>query len=199
MSDRKPLVLGATIAVAGDVTKNRSVRARSAADLERSLGYGAGRLAAGWWVLLLQETLTTADFRLSGLTLRSGGKLGLPSNDPLAESRRRHVSDQILQEHGAAGYAALQRWALSTVTPHGDDRIVKVLPVTPHDPAMGAADQYPMGAGGLQWTLLRPCRFLVAMRVDAAGIAHIPGFATFLGASAPYEGRARLARYLSDA
>jgi hypothetical protein len=64
---------------------------------------------------------------------------------------------------------------------------------------MPPSQQYPMGGGGLQWTLVRPCRFLVAMSVDANGIARIPGYSTNLGESVPYEERAKLARYLNEA
>jgi hypothetical protein len=59
-----------------------------------------------------------------------------------------------------------------------------------------------MGGGGLQWTLRNPCDFLVAMIVDATGnatIASTPPFAAFLGESAMYDDRARIARFLDTA
>ncbi|SDB46232.1 hypothetical protein [Belnapia rosea] len=199
MSGRKPLVLGDLAEAKGDVTQNRWVGARSARALEASLGFHAGRLSDGWWVLLLKERLKPADFDFAGITLRSGGRLGLPARDPAADRARTHVSDQILAERGPAGYADLQASALAGVTEKGEDRIVKVIPVTPHSEAMAPADQYPMGGGGLQWTLRRPCSFLVALQVDAQGIARIPGFSCFLGESATYDDRARIARYLMEA
>jgi len=88
------------------------------------------------------------------------------------------------------------------VTPKGPSRLVKVLPTTPHSGTMPPDEQYPMGAGGLQWTLIKPCEFLVAMMVDQNGIATIasaPPYSAFLGASATYDDRARLARFLDQA
>jgi hypothetical protein len=55
-----------------------------------------------------------------------------------------------------------------------------------------------MGGGGLQWRLVRPCRFQVAMTVDAQGIARIPGFSAVLSDSLAYDARARLARHIAN-
>ena len=196
---KHPLVLGHEVLVSGDVTQNRWVGARSARELERSLGYGAGCLSSGWTVLLLKQTLRPEDFKFSGLTIRSGGRLGLPSNSVEADRIRPHVSDELIEKVGAKGYRELQMQALSTIPARGEGRLVKVIPATPHSETMRPSDQYPMGGGGLQWTLIRPCRFLVAMTVDENGIARIPSFSAFLGESALYEDRAVLMRYLNEA
>jgi hypothetical protein len=188
--------------VKGDVTQNRWVGARSARELELSLGFGEGRLAQGWAVLLLKQTLQPADFKFSGLTLRSGGRYGLPAHSPAADQLRPTVHDGVMRDRGPVGYAELQRIALAGVTQTGPSRLVKVLPVTPHSPTMGPDEQYPMGGGGLQWTLIRPCDFLVAMTVDQNGnatIASTPPYSAFLGESATYDDRARLARFLDQA
>ena len=68
-----PLVLGQKAFVTGDVTTNNRVGARSARDLETSLGFGPGRLSAGWWILLLKRRLTSTDFVFSGLTSAPAG------------------------------------------------------------------------------------------------------------------------------
>jgi hypothetical protein len=201
MADHSPLVLGSEVFLTGDVTQNRWVGARSARALESSLGYGANRLAGGWTVLLLKQALQPEDFRFSGITLRSGGREGLPA-DTLAEDKaRRHVTETILAERGKIGYADLQRKALSTITGTGPDRIVKVIPAILHSETIKPSEQYPMGGGGLQWTLIRRCKFLVAMTVDGNGIAVVattPRFSVFLGASAAYEDRAKVARFLDQ-
>ncbi len=199
MADRKPLVLGTDVFLNGDITQNRWVGARSARELERSLGYGAGRLSAGWTVLLLKQVLQPEDFKFSGLTIRSGGRLGLPAESPAADKARRPVHDEVMDTIGAAGYRDRQLKALSEITQKEETRLVKVIPVTPHSDTLKPSEQYPMGGGGLQWTLIRPCKFLVAMTVDENGIARIPGFAAFLGESAKYEDRAKLAKYLNEA
>ena len=199
MSDAKPLALGGEIWLTGDITQNTWVGARSARALESSLGYGAGRLSAGWAVLLLKQTLKPDDFIFGGLTLRSGGRLGLPADSQAADELRPRVHDEVLREVGPAVYRERQVRALAGISPKGDTRLVKVLPVTRLSGQFAPSTEYPMGGGGLQWKLIKPCRFLVAMMVDENSIARIPGFSAFLGESVQYEDRARLARYLNEA
>jgi len=204
MDDHGPLVLGSEVFKTGDVTQNRWVGARSGRELERNLGFGAGRLARGWAVLLLWQQLQPADFDSSGITLRSGGREGLPADTPEADKARRRVSVAIKAERGKDGYVELQRRALSTITETGPDRIVKVIPVARHSETMMPSEQYPMGGGGLQWTLKKHSRvkFFVAMTVDANGIALVaasPKFSVFLGESAAYDDRHRVARFLDEA
>jgi hypothetical protein len=193
------LVLGATVERAGDVTKNRFVGARCARDVERSLGFAPGRLSKGWAVLLLLDALSPADFIFSGTTLRSGGRLGLPGESKEADLQRKHVTAAMLEERSVLDYVGMQKRALASVTPRGQDRIVKVVPVIAHDEDAAPNMQYPPGGGGLQWTLERRKRFLVAMTVSADEIATIPGFSAFIGPSAPYDARARIARWLDQA
>ncbi len=199
MDGPKPFVLGATTKVNGDITQNIWVGARSARALEKSLGYGVGRLSAGWWVLLLTQALTPADFRFGGLTIRSGGRLGLPADTPAADRLRISVHDDMMGRMGEDAYRKLQTQTLASIPSKGAKRLVKVVPVQGNSKTMPPSQQYPMGGGGLQWTLNWPCQFLVAMSVDANGIARIPGYSTNLGESVPYEERAKLARYLNEA
>lgn len=193
------MTLGALVTRRGDITKNRFVGARCARDVERSLGFGAGRLSSGWAVLVLKDRLTPADFKFSGTTLRSGGRLGLPGDTPEADGARPHVTEVMKAEYGALHYEKMQQLALASVTEKGQDRIVKVVPVLDHDPDARPSDQYPMGGGGLQWTLTAPKTFLVAMTVSDSEIATIPDFSAFIGPSAPYDARARIARWLDQA
>jgi len=86
------------------------------------------------------------------------------------------------------------------VTLTGPERIAKVVPVRRHDRSITPDKQYPMGGGGLQWTLLEPGKqFLVAMHVAPDGIATLPGFKVKLGPNAAYDARARVMRYLESA
>ena len=162
----------------GNVTTLNWIGVRPADVVERNLGYGPGRLAAGYWVLLLKQQLKPADFEFDGTTLRSGGRLGLPAATGASDAARQRIHDQLMSQRGAAGYADLQQRVLRGLRLKGSDRIAKVIPVTPHDSAMSPADQYPMGGGGLQWTIKRdrPCNFLVAMQVDRNGTARCPDF-----------------------
>lgn len=189
----------------GNVTTLNWIGPRPPAAVEANLGYGPGRLANGYWVILLKHVLKPADFELEGTTLRSGGKYGLPGQTAAADSARMRVHDDILRRRGQAGYMEMQEHVLRTTRITGPARIAKVIPVSPHDSAMAPADQYPMGGGGLQWTIKkdRPCLFLVAMQVDRDGVATTPSFSASLADGGPFEAlyanRVKVRQYLETA
>jgi hypothetical protein len=193
----KPFVLGKTIELAGTITTNNWVGARSAGALEQSLGYGKGRLAAGWWILVLKQRLSPDDFIFGGITLRSGGRYGLTAGDAAADRLRPGVHDTMVREQGEDQVRNMQ--AAMKFSYEGPERLAKVVPFTPHSEDMAPSRQYPMGGGGGQWTLKRPRLFLVAVQVDENAIARTPTFSVLLGESAPYEDRAKLHRYLLTA
>lgn len=194
-----PLALGKTAHRQGDITTNNWVGARSGAALEASLGFGRGRLAEGWWILVLKQKLTPEDFIFSGLTIRSGGREGLPAPTRAEDEARLHVHRALLNTYGPDEVGRMQRKALARIQYEGPERLVKVVPVTPHSDALAPNLQYPMGGGGLQWTLRRPCEFLVAVQVDRDSVARAPDFSVFIGESAAYDNRHRLARYIEKA
>jgi hypothetical protein len=93
---------------------------------------------------------------------------------------------------------------LKNISIVGPNRIAKVIPVTPHRDDVRPSEQYPMGAGALQWRIRkdRPCRFLVAMHVDRSGIATTPlSSVPLIGGStdALYANRVRVKKYLESA
>lgn len=187
----------------GDVTTLNWIGARSPGMIEAALGFRAGRLAAGYWVVVLTEKLNEDDFEFAGTTMRSGGRFGLPGSTSAADKARPRVHDAIVTERGEDGYKALQKKVLTSVSLTGPKRIAKVVPVTRHDPNLAPDLQYPMGGGGLQWKLVKPKEFLVAMEVTPAGEAKTPTFTVSLSNSLPaaerYDNRAKLARYLETA
>ncbi|WP_394887169.1 hypothetical protein ACG873_20595 [Mesorhizobium sp. AaZ16] len=85
----------------------------------------------------------------------------------------------------------------------GSNRIAKVRPVTRHDANMPPDLQYPMGGGGLQWTLVKKKKFLVAMEVRPDGTAITPSFTVALSENQPaqqlYANRHKIAAYLQSA
>ena len=85
------LVLGHIMTMDKSITQNTWVGPRSARNLERSLGYAEGRLSAGWAVLVLKEKLAPLDFEFDGITLRSGGREGLPAASWEADELRPRV------------------------------------------------------------------------------------------------------------
>lgn len=193
------LVVGEKVTLTGDVTKLGANGAKAPQGVEDMLGFGRGRLSRGYYICLLAEALTPGDFEMSGTTLRSGGKLGLPRATAEEDDRRSRVSSQIRYEYGDDGYDGLKMAALNRVTATGADRLVKFVPVTRHAPGLSPADQYPMGGGSLQWTLLPPGKlFYVAAFVDALGMAETAAFKASVAPDAAYDNRAKLARYLAD-
>lgn len=194
-----PLTLGNHEVVFGDITTLQWVKPGYEADTERALGYHAGKLAQGYYILLLTRKPQSNEFQFSGTTLRSGGKLGLPAATDALDALRPRVHTEMQTKYGAAGYSDLQINALNTITLKGDQRICKVLPDLRHNAGMAPNDQYPMGGGGLQWTLTRPgLPFLVAVRVNPNGTADTRGFSVDL-AKGGYEARAKLRQYMMTA
>jgi hypothetical protein len=190
--------LGAEVELDGNITTNSAVGPRSARTLGESLGFGKWRLAQGWAIAVLIDPIDAEQFQLHGITLRSGGRLGAPAATPKEDEARTKVHDAILVEHGSDGYDRLKSVALGSIKPKGPDRVVKVLTALRHVPDASPRSQYPMGGGGAQWYLAAPHKFRIVMVVDGNEIARIPGFSAFIGDSAPYDDRARLARYLDS-
>jgi hypothetical protein len=197
--------VGTLLALSGDVTTLNWIGPRPPRDVEINLGFGAGRLAQGYWIAVLKEPLLPDDFVFGGTTMRSGGRFGLPASNAADDALRPRVHDQVMAERGPAGYHQLQMRALASVAIAGPNRIAKVLPVTPHDPALAPDLQYPMGGGGLQWTIDRAHKknFLIALHVDPAGMADAGAFRVSLADGQPfqqlYDARARVARHLASA
>ena len=195
-----PLTLGNTETISGDVTTLQWIKPGYEGDIERALGYHPGKLAQGYYILLLTRKPQPAEFEFSGTTLRSGGRAGLPAASDALDALRPKVHAEMQVKYGAAGYTDLQTNVLKTITIKGDQRICKVLPDLRHNPGMAPNDQYPMGGGGLQWTLKKPgIPFLVAVRVNANGTADMPMGVSVDLAKGGYEARAKLRQYMTRA
>ncbi len=196
------LTVGTISAFTGNVTTLNWIGPRPPGDIEAGLGYAHGRLAQGYYILLLKEQLSPADFIFEGTTMRSGGRAGLPQATVAADAARAKVHDLILADRGQGGYSQLQLAALRTTAYTGANRVAKVLPVVGHDAGMAPNAQYPMGGGGLQWRLVKPRNFLVACFVGPDLVAQTAGFSVNLAethGAQLYENRAQLMRYLQTA
>jgi hypothetical protein len=148
------LTVGQEASLTGDVTRLNWIAGKSPAAVERALGYGAGRLDAGYWLAVLKERLRANHVRFAGLTLRSGGREGAPRADPELDRKRVHTHDRVLEQYSAgAVHTMLAKLAADPRNLTGTERIVKIIPVTRHrgdNPAV----EYPMGEGGPQFTLV---------------------------------------------
>jgi len=198
------LAVGQIVPLYGDITTLNWVGARPAPAVATNLGYDGARLALGYWIAVLKEPLRPDDFEFGGTTLRSGGRLGLPERTAGADQERIRVHDVMMRRLGPKGYSDLQARTLRTVPMIGKERLVKVVPKIRHDDAMAPADQYPMGGGGLQWTIKKAAarKFLIAVEVDGSGTAKTPTFSVSLRSGdvqTLYDNRARISRYLETA
>lgn len=203
--DRTLGMVGTTGRYSGDITKLNAIGGpRPPADIERMLGYRSGRLARGYYLLLLTQPLGVDDFDFAGTTLRSGGREGLPAATINADSTRRHVSDRMRQEQGDLEYLRKKRFFLDRVQLKGPERLAKIFPVEGHGDNFSPAVEYPMGGGGLQWTIRdRPKIFLIAMQVTPELQAITAKFSVSLAPNQPYQqlydSRAKIARHLAEA
>jgi hypothetical protein len=194
-----PITLGHPVILSGNVTTLQWIKPGAEAETEAALGFQRGRLAKGYWILLLRQLPRPDQFSFDGTTLNSGGRLGLPAASTLADRQRPRVHDQILAQRGPTGYADLQTRALREARVQGEHRIAKVLPGTRHDAVLAPSLQYPAGGGGLQWSISPPgLPFLAAAEVRADGTVAIPGKILDL-ASGGYAVRAALRQYLIQA
>lgn len=193
------IILGQHVTLSGNVTTLQWIKPGHEAETEAALGFHRGRLAQGYWILVLKQLPRPDQFRFDGTTLNSGGRLGLPAATSAADLQRPKVHDQIMGQRGAAGYADLQTRTLRDIRIQGEQRIVKVLPATRHDALMAPGHQYPAGWGGLQWSILPPgLPFLAAAEVRADGTVAIPGRVLDL-ATGDYAARALLRHALMQA
>jgi hypothetical protein len=189
--------LGATVPLGGDVTSLQWIKPGFEVETCRSLGYRIDRLSGGYQIAVLRQMPGPDDFIFSGTTMRSGGRFGLPISDRDSDRQRRHVHDEMVKERGAEAVRQMRRAALSMISLQGTQRLVKMLPEIRHDPLMSPAEQYPMGGGGLQWTLVKPLDFLIAVQVYPDGTVRSKGFTLNLKLGG-YDARARLRRYLEQ-
>jgi hypothetical protein len=139
------LVLGATVRRKGYFTRAVFLRGQSAAEIERRLGFRAGRCGKGWWLLFLAEMPLPADFELRGYSQMSGG---------VAQGHLPRPPDPRTAEAAMAAKGAdLARIKAGLIRDvfrlSGPERLAKAIPV-----AGGTGENdYPPGTGIPQWEL----------------------------------------------
>jgi hypothetical protein len=170
--EQMALKLGSTILAKGCLTRLIDVVNREPALLEDLVGFYRFRLRQGFYFLLLRQALLPRDFEFFGYTYMSGGKLGLPSNNPTIESARPKVHDALmasLQSDGPKVAADVIEQFVRTIQLKGQERYVKIVPFIGQDRSMGSADQYPSSKLGIkQLNLKEKKEFLVAAEVHGS-------------------------------
>jgi hypothetical protein len=146
------LRLHQSISVDGYVTQHHFLRGQDARELERRVGYGAGRLKDGFYLLFLNRVPKPDEFELKGYSHLPGGKPVGATDDAEA--------------HLKAGHFDIEKLKLllikSKFTVSGSDRLAKILP-------FADGSSYPPGSGIPQWRLTKKLPCIVAAVIEAGG------------------------------
>ncbi|MFO1319370.1 MAG: hypothetical protein U1F52_07130 [Burkholderiales bacterium] len=167
----------------GDVLQVIAILGRSAQTLERIIGFHSGRLARGYEIWFLDDTVGPDDFEWGRTTRFPGNwaRFSRNAHDDPSEQYARVEDLERWRAYRASGFdaaradASFDGWKLAQAAllndRSPDHRIVKVVPLIPHDPKMAAATQYPKAAGRAisQWKLRRPKRFVFGARIGPGG------------------------------
>lgn len=158
-SKPKDLVVGQTILLTGYVTKAVYFRRQSAAEIERRIGYRAGRLTDGWWLCFALDIPSECDFEFRGYSQMSGG---IPQGH-LKSPPDKRTAEQRLIDDGFDLKRLKAKVIRDTFCVGGPERLAKVIPVKP---GFGSED-YPAGTGIPQWEITTPnrIRFKVAAHI----------------------------------
>ncbi len=127
--------LGDIFSVSGCFTKEKFIAGRTLAEIERILGFHAGRLSAGMAVVALLDLPALSQFELAAYSNVATHRHQVPDGLDLRK----------LKAEARAGWATF-----------GFERVVKVLPAIRHDPAANPDIQYPPGQGAPQWIATVP-------------------------------------------
>lgn len=124
------------VRVKGCVTQEKYLKGRTIQEIEKILGFQAGRLTAGATIAALQQVPETDQFELAGYT---------------QVATHRFDKDKALAKLEENKLKQMLRTNVFAV--NGPGRLVKVIPVTPHDTLLDENIQYPPGLGVPQWKL----------------------------------------------
>lgn len=129
--------VGDHVSVTGCITQDKFLRGRTLRQMEQNLGFHAGRLRDGAYVVALRELPRAQDFAFAGYS-----QVATHRTTPGIR-----LNEQVAKANVMAG------WSLV-----GPGRLVKVLAAIRHNPDMELDAQYPPGHGVPQWDVLGPHR-----------------------------------------
>lgn len=143
------MFINKSIQVTGCITQEKYIKGKSLTEVERILGFHAGRLSDGMVVAALQQIPAKDQFQLLGYT-------------QVAEHRFNSAALKGLEVDKLKEFVRQNTFSL-----HGLNRLIKVLPNMRHQPFMKNDDQYPPGDGVPQWKLTSPVYAVVVALVTA--------------------------------
>lgn len=148
------LTVGGTANLRGFFTKALYVRNQPSREIEKRLGYRAGRLDEGWWLCFLLQMPKGDDFEVRGYSQMSGGV----AQGHLASPPDPRNAEQKLAADGVDMVKVKGNLLRDVFRLSGPERLAKVIPARGE---FGEND-YPPGSGIPQWTLTKPLQFKVA-------------------------------------
>lgn len=135
----------------GCFTQDKFIAGRTLTQIEKILGFKERRLARGGYVYALTRLPLKGEFKVAGYTNVSLHRFQMPGG----------LDQDVLEKN------AMEQWELK-----GRNRLVKVVPLIPHDRTMGDDDQYPHAYGAPQWVVLKelPCTIAGDLGVYPDGV-----------------------------
>ena len=122
--------IGETVLVSGCITKEKFIAGRTLPEIEKILGYQAGRFSGGIAVVALLQLPELHQFELAAYS---------------------NVATHRLKVPPGLNIQKLKTEAKATWSTTGFERLVKVLPAQRHNPGMNPDIQYPPRQGAPQW------------------------------------------------
>jgi len=148
--------VGDTLDMKGYFLQLHFIRGQTPSELERRIGFRAGRLSQGWYLFFMLRRPTPDDYEMHGYTHFSGGMVQghLPhaSPPPIQEQRL-----TLEQGWSAADVRRFKQRQIASFELTGARRLAKVIPVIDHS----VIEEYPPGSGIPQWKAVRPLPFRV--------------------------------------
>jgi hypothetical protein len=125
----------------GCFTQDKFIAGRTLQQIEKILGFKAGRLVNGGQVYALTQLPRKGQFRVAGYTNVSLHRFAMQPG----------LDSNVLERN------AMEQWTLT-----GPNRLVKVVPKIPHQSSLSNDEQYPHAAGAPQWEILTelPCKLV---------------------------------------
>jgi hypothetical protein len=133
------------VALSGFFTTQIYLQGKTLSEIEVLVGYDRGRLRQGAWFATAIRLPGVDDFELAGYSM-------------VAAHRIKEQYGDLNNPNGKLEEDAYKRKKLNAMlgwSGFGSQRLIKIIPMTGHDPNMSDDYQYPPGSGIPQWRVKR--------------------------------------------